>query len=243
MLRPIAEREPRSGSQRGSLAGPSRARRAVVEGLGTALLLAVVVGSGIMADRLAGGNAALALLANSTATGAGLLALIAAFGEFSGAHLNPLVTVAAAILRRIAWGDVAAYAGAQVLGAFAGVAGAETMFGEPIFHASEKARSGYPLAFAEAVATLGLLLVVFVASRRTVLETAVAVGAYISAAYWFTSSTSFANPAVTLARAATNAFGGIAPPSVPGYLGGQALGAIGAVLCARWVQKHVETRA
>ena len=223
MLRPVAETVP----------SPSLARRCVVEGLGTALLLAVVVGSGIMAERLAGGNSALALLANSAATGAGLLALIAAFGPFSGAHFNPLVTVADALLGRRPWREVPPYSAAQIVGAFVGAAAAGAMFGEPIFRFAEKSRDGVPLAFAESIATFGLLAVIFASDRRTFTELAVAVGAYISAAYWFTSSTSFANPAVTLARSVTNTFTGIRPADVPGFLLGQALGLFAFVSLAR----------
>ena len=188
-----------------------------------------------MAERLAGGNAGLTLLANSLATGAGLAALILAFGSFSGAHFNPLVTLTDAILGRRPWREVPAYVVLQTFGAFVGVAAAELMFGEPIFALSEKARSDVPQAFAEALATFGLLAVIFVSSHRSVESVAVAVGAYIAAAYWFTSSTSFANPAVTLARSLTNTFTGIRPPDVPGFLAGQAVGTALFVFLARWL--------
>jgi glycerol uptake facilitator-like aquaporin len=207
----------------------------VAEGLGTALLLAVVVGSGIMGERLARGDEALALLANSLATGAGLVALISAFGAYSGALLNPVVTAAEAILGRRPWREVPAYVAAQLAGAFAGVAAASAMFGEPVFALARKPRGGAPLVFAEAVATFGLLAVIFVGSNRTATEIAIAVGAYITAAYWFTSSTSFANPAVTLARCVTDTFTGIRPGDVPGFLLGQLGGFAAFVLLARFL--------
>jgi len=215
--------------------GASLARRSVVEGLGTAFLLAAVVGSGIMAVRLSGGNTALALLANSLATGAGLAALILAFGAFSGAHMNPAVTLSEAILRGRPWREVPPYVSAQVLGAVAGVAMAHAMFGEPLFSLSVRSRTGLPQIFSEAVATFGLLAVIFFSARRDVAPVAMAVGAYISAAYWFTSSTSFANPAVTLARSLTDTFTGIRPADVPGFLAGQAVGTSAFVLLARWL--------
>jgi len=200
------------------------ARRAAAEALGTALLLAAVVGSGIMGDRLAGGNAAIVLLANSLATGTALAALILAFGDASGAHFNPLVTVCDAFAGGRSWREVPAYVAAQTVGALAGVAAAEAMFGAPVFAVSAKVRSGLPLILAESVATLGLLLVVFGASRRSLEAAAAGVGAYITAAYWFTASTSFANPAVTLARSLTDTFTGIRPADVPGFLAGQLCG-------------------
>jgi glycerol uptake facilitator-like aquaporin len=212
---------------------PSLARRAVAEGLGTAFLLATVVGSGIMAERLAAGNAALALLANSLATGAGLFALILAFGVMTGAHFNPLVTLADAIRRNRPWRDAPAYVAAQVVGAFAGVAAAQAMFGEPVFAISQKVRAGLPNVFAEAVATFGLLAVIFFSRRGA--ESAAGVGAYIAAAYWFTSSTSFANPAVTLARSVTDTFTGIRPADVPGFIVGQGFGTAAFLVLARWL--------
>jgi glycerol uptake facilitator-like aquaporin len=202
----------------------SLARRAVGEGLGTAFLLAVIVGSGIMAERLAGGQAALALLANSIATGAGLVALIVAFGDLSGAHFNPAVTAIDAFLGRRPWREVPSYAAAQMIGAVAGVAVAHGMFGEPLFAVASQARPGGSRIFAESVATFGLLAVVFLTSSRGP-AVAIAVGAYIASAYWFTSSTAFANPVVTLARSLTNSFTGIRPADVPGFLAGEALGA------------------
>ncbi len=202
--------------------------------MGTALLLATVVGSGIMGERLSGGNAAVALLANSIATGAGLFALILAFGGFTGAQFNPVVTVADAILRDRRWREVPPYVAAQIVGAFAGVGIAQAMFGEPLFAISSKARAGLAQVLAESVATFGLLTVIFL-SRRGVAEVAAGVGAYIAAAYWFTSSTSFANPAVTLARSVTDTFTGIRPADVPGFLVGQALGTAAFVVVARWL--------
>lgn len=223
MLHEIADRGRVPGATTAAAAG--LARRAAAEALGTALLLAAVVGSGIMGERLAGGNAAIALLANSLATGTALAALILAFGDASGAQFNPLVTVCDAFAGGRSWREVPAYVAAQTAGALAGVAAAEAMFGAPLFAVSARVRGGLPLVFAEAVATLGLLLVVFGASRRSLEAAAAGVGAYITAAYWFTASTSFANPAVTLARSLTNTFTGIRPADVPGFLAGQLCGA------------------
>ncbi|MHB8915713.1 MAG: MIP/aquaporin family protein [Thiobacillus sp.] len=213
----------------------SLARRVVAEGLGTALLLAVVVGSGIMAERLAGGNVAIALLANTIATGAGLVALILTFGPISGAHFNPAVTLADAWQGGLAWREVPAYISVQIFGAFAGVATAHLMFGEPLFSASQHARAGYAQLWSEFVATFGLLAVILgcVKSRASVVP--FAVGAYISAAYWFTASTSFANPAVTLARAASDSFAGIRPIDAPGFIVAQLLGAVAATALFRWL--------
>jgi glycerol uptake facilitator-like aquaporin len=207
----------------------TRGRRLAAEGLGTALLLAAVVGSGIMGERLSGGNVAIALLANSLATGAALVALILAFGPISGAHFNPAVTLALAWRREIPWKDVPGYLVAQVLGALLGVWAAHYMFEAPIFMASRHVRTGGPRWAAEAVATFGLLVVILGAKGRA----AAAVGAYITAAYWFTSSTSFANPAVTFARAWTDTFAGIRPIDVPAFVVAQALGAALAVALFR----------
>jgi len=184
----------------------SLARRAVAEFVGTAFLLAAVVGSGIMGERLAGGNVAIALLANTVATGAALVALILAFGPISGAHFNPAVTLADASLGGLGWHQVPAYLVDQVAGAFSGVAAAHAMFGAPVFSASHHLRSGGTQVFSEFVATTGLLCVIWGCVRVRSSAVPFAVGAYITAAYWFTASTSFANPAVTLARAATNTF-------------------------------------
>jgi glycerol uptake facilitator-like aquaporin len=211
------------------------ANRVVAEAIGTALLLATVVGSGIMAERLAGGNVALALLANTIATGAGLVALILTFGPISGAHFNPAVTVADAIQGGIAWRDVPAYLLAQVLGAFGGVAVAHVMFEKTLFTASQHARSGIAQLVSEFVATFGLLSVIWGVSRKHGQFVPFAVGAYITAAYWFTASTSFANPAVTLARAATDTFAGIRPVDAPGFIVAQLVGAAAATALFRWL--------
>ncbi|MFT3766406.1 MAG: MIP/aquaporin family protein [Minicystis sp.] len=219
------------------------ARRAVAEGLGTALLLATVVGSGIMGERLAGGNVAIALLANTLATGAGLVALILTFGPISGAHFNPAVTLADAWQGGLRWREVPAYVLAQVVGAFAGVAAADTMFELPAFSASRHARTGPAQWFSEFVATFGLLAVIWGCSRRRAPAVPFAVGAYITAAYWFTASTSFANPAVTLARAATDTFAGIRPGDVPGFVGAQLAGAIAATVAFRWLVPALPTTA
>jgi len=205
------------------------------EALGTAFLLAVVVGSGIMAERLAGGNLALALLANALATGAGLTALILAFSPVSGAHFNPAVTLVEALESRMSWRRAGAYVLAQTIGAFAGVATAHTMFGLTVFAASEHVRTGWPLWVSEAVATVGLLLVIRGTSQRQPAAVPYAVGAYITAAYWFTASTSFANPAVTLARAFTPTFAGIRPADAPGFIAAQIAGAVAAMLLGRWL--------
>jgi glycerol uptake facilitator-like aquaporin len=210
-------------------------RRLVAESLGTSLLLATVVGSGIMAERLSGGSVAIALLANTLATGAALVALILTFGPISGAHFNPAVTLADAWQRGLPWREVPGYVLAQVLGAFAGVAAAHLMFGEPLFSASTKIRAGAPQVFSEFVATFGLLAVIWGCSRRRAESVPFAVAAYIVAAYWFTASTSFANPAVTLARAATDSFAGIRPADAPAFVFAQLLGAIAATALFRWL--------
>ncbi|XXT22856.1 MIP/aquaporin family protein [Sorangium sp. So ce429] len=211
------------------------ARRAVAEALGTALLLATVVGSGIMAERLAGGNVAIALLANTIATGAALVALILTFGAISGAHFNPAVTLADASQGGLPWREVPAYLTAQVAGAFAGVAVAHVMFGEALFSASRHDRSGLAQWMSEFVATFGLLAVIWGGIRRRAEAVPFAVGAYITAAYWFTASTSFANPAVTLARAASDTFAGIRPADAPGFIVAQLAGAAAATLVFRWL--------
>jgi glycerol uptake facilitator-like aquaporin len=213
-------------------------RRCTAEGIGTTLLLATVVGSGIMAERLAGGNIALALLANSVATGAGLAVYILVFEPVSGAHFNPVVTISSALVGRFSWHEVPAYLGSQLAGAFAGVAAAHVMFGEKLFVPSSHARAGLALCFAEAVAAFGLLCVVVGLSRKRPGATAPAVGAYIASAYWFTSSTSFANPAVTLARAFTDTFTGIRLLDVPGFVTAQLLGAIAAVMLFEWLGRE-----
>ncbi len=210
-------------------------RRAVAEALGTAFLLAAVVGSGIMGDRLAEGNVAIALLANTIATGAMLVALILTFGPISGAHLNPAVTLADASQGGLAWHEVPVYIAAQILGAFAGVAAAHLMFGEPVFFASRHVRAGGGQLFSEFVATFGLLSIIWGCSRLRSSAVPFAVGAYITGAYWFTSSTSFANPAVTLARAASDTFAGIRPADAPGFIVAELGGAMAATLLFRWL--------
>lgn len=211
------------------------ARRIVSEGLGTAFLLAVVVGSGIMAERLAGGNVALALLANAIATGAGLVALILMFGTISGAHFNPVVTLSEAWQRNMPASEVLPYVAVQVAGAFAGVAAAHLMFGDPVFFASQHVRTGAAQWWSEFVATFGLIGVIIGCSRSRPGVTPFAVAAYITAAYWFTSSTSFANPAVTLARSATDTFAGIRPGDAYGFIAAQLLGAAAATLLFCWL--------
>ena len=212
-------------------------RRVTAEAIGTAFLLAAVVGSGIMGERLAGGNVAIALLANTVSTGAALVALILAFGPISGAHFNPAVTVVDAWQKGVAWRDVPPLIAAQVFGAFTGVASAHVMFGEPLFAASQHARSGGAQAFSEFVATFGLLAVIWGCVRRRPGATPFAVGAYITSAYWFTSSTSFANPAVTLARAATDTFAGIRPGDVPVFIVAQFGGAVVATGLFQWLTR------
>jgi glycerol uptake facilitator-like aquaporin len=210
-------------------------RRVVAEALGTALLLATVVGSGIMGEKLAGGNVAIALLANTIATGAGLVALILTFGPISGAHFNPAVTLADASQGGLPWREVPAYVGAQTVGALLGVGIAHIMFEKPMFFASTHERSGSAQVASEFVATFGLMAVIWGCSRRRSEAVPFAVGAYITAAYWFTSSTSFANPAVTLARAASDTFAGIRPLDVPGFVAAQLLGAAAATAVFRWL--------
>jgi len=211
------------------------ARRVTAEAVGTALLLAAVVGSGIMGEKLAGGNVAIALLANTVATGAALVALILTFGPISGAHFNPAVTLADACAGGCSWRDVPGYLVAQVAGAFAGVAAAHTMFSAPLFFASRHARAGSAQLFSEFVATFGLLAVICGCARLRPADVPYAVGAYITAAYWFTASTSFANPAVTLARAASDTFAGIRPADAPGFIVAQLVGAAAATALFRWL--------
>ncbi|MEN9455153.1 MAG: aquaporin family protein [Neisseriaceae bacterium] len=210
-------------------------RRLVAEALGTALLLACVVGSGIMAERLSGGNIAVALLANALATGGGLVALILTFGGISGAHFNPAVSLAALIRQELSGRDAVLYMLVQIAGAFAGVAAAHGMFGEPLFFASQHIRTGPAQYWSEFIATFGLLGVIFGCSRSRPDAVPFAVACYIVGAYWFTASTSFANPAVTLARAATDTFAGIRPLDVPGFIGAQLVGAITATLIFNWL--------
>jgi glycerol uptake facilitator-like aquaporin len=211
-------------------------KKLVAEGLGSALLLATVVGSGIMGEKLAGGNVAIALLANTLATGSGLVALILTFGPISGAHFNPAVTLADASQGGLPWREVPGYLFAQIVGAFAGVAVAHVMFKEPtLFFASQHERSGISQLVSEFVATFGLLSVIWGCVRQRPSAVPFAVGAYITAAYWFTSSTSFANPAVTLARAASDTFAGIRPADAPGFIIAQLLGAATSTALFRWL--------
>ena len=214
---------------------PTLSRRLVAEAVGAAMLLAAVVGSGIMAERLAGGNQAIALLANTVATGAALVALILAFGPISGAHFNPAVTLADASQGGLAWREAAGYIGAQIGGAVVGVWSAHAMFQERIFMISRHARSGPAQLFSEFVATFGLLSVIWGCSRRSPASVPFAVGAYITAAYWFTASTSFANPAVTLARALSDTFAGIRPSDVAPFIVAQCAGAAAGALLVRWL--------
>jgi glycerol uptake facilitator-like aquaporin len=212
-------------------------RRAVAEFIGTAFLLAAIVGSGIMGERLASGNAALALLANSMATGAALVVLILTFGPISEAHFNPAVTVAAALQRHFPWKDVPSYVFMQIVGAFAGVAAANVMFGLPAFCPSGHARDGWQLLFSECIATLGLILVIAACIEFNKSAVPYAVAAYITSAYWFTSSTSFANPAVTMARAATDTFSGIRPGNVPAFITAQVTGIAIATPLWKWLRQ------
>lgn len=210
-------------------------RRLAAEGLGTAFLLATVVGSGIMAENLCAGNTGLALLCNSIATGGGLIALILAFGPVSGAHFNPAVTLADASTGGTRWQDVPGYLAVQVLGGLVGVGVADLMFDLPAFTASTHVRTGTGQWLAEFVATFGLLATIFGVSRRTPAATPFAVAGYIVAAYWFTASTSFANPAVTIARSLTDTFAGIRPVDVPGFVAAQLLGAAAATALFAWL--------
>ena len=217
-------------------------RRLVAEALGSALLLAVVVGSGIMGERLSGGNVAIALLGNTLATGAALVVLIWVFGPISGAHFNPAVTLVAALRRELPIALALAYPPAQVLGGIAGVWVAHAMFGEPILQISTKLRSGGGQAFAEMVATFGLVATILGVSRFRPDSTAMAVGLYITAAYWFTASTSFANPAVTVARSLSDTFAGIAPTSAPAFILAQLGGALLAAALFGWLLKTDTSR-
>ena len=210
-------------------------RRLAAEGLGTAFLLIAVVGSGIMAERLAGGNEAIALLGNSIATGGALVALILTYGPISGAHFNPAVTVALAGRGAFPWEEVPPYIILQCVGAIVGVLAAHAMFGLPVFELSEKARPGLGQAWGEFVATFGLLAIVLSCIRSRPEAIPYAVAAYITGAYWFTSSTSFANPAVTLARGLTNTFAGIRQQDILGFLVAQAIAALAAILLWGWL--------
>jgi glycerol uptake facilitator-like aquaporin len=202
------------------------ARRALAEAVGTALLLAAVVGSGVMGARLADGNAYLALLANSIATGCALVALIVAFGPICGAHFNPLVSAIAAWKGDCSWPEAAVLAGAQTAGAVIGVLSAHAMFDLQLIQVSATLRSGLPLWWSEVVATFGLVTIVLGCRGDGARHAPFAVGAYITGAYWFTASTSFANPAVTIARAFTDTFSGIRPADAPAFIAAQAVGAV-----------------
>ena len=217
---------------------PSLAQRAFAEWLGTAFLLAAVVGSGIMAQRLAGGNLALALLCNTIPTGAILVVLILMFSPLSGAHFNPAVTLALALRREATWADAAVYVVAQVAGAIAGVWIAHLMFELPVWQLSLTDRTGTGQWLAEAVATFGLLSTIFGVAARTPSAVPYAVGLYITSAYWFTASTSFANPAVTIGRSFSNTFAGIAAHGVAAFIVAQLIGAAFAILLARWLWPH-----
>jgi glycerol uptake facilitator-like aquaporin len=210
-------------------------KRVVAEALGTFFLLAAVVGSGIMAERLANGNTALALLANTTATGAALVALIISFATVSGAHFNPVVTLSFAFRHDLPWREVPFYLLAQLAGGIGGVIAANVMFGLPAVFMSNHPRAGMAQLFSEFIATLGLLSVILGASRSHVAVVAIAVGSYISAAYWFTASTSFANPAVTVARSFSDTFTGIRPVDAPGFVLAQLAGGIVATVLFRWL--------
>jgi len=214
---------------------PSLEQRAVAEGLGTAFLLAAVVGSGVMALKLADGNGAIALLCNTIPTGAILTVLILTFGPVSGAHFNPAVTIGFAIRRELAWGVAALYVACQLIGGILGVWAAHLMFELPVWQYSMTVRAGIGQWFAEAVATFGLMVVIFGCAARNAAAIPYAVGLYITAAYWFTASTSFANPAVTVARSLSNTFAGISPSGVAAFIVAQLLGMVGAVALSRWL--------
>ena len=210
-------------------------KRVVAESLGTFFLLAAVVGSGIMGERLANGNSALALLTNTAATAAALIALIISFAPLSGAHFNPVVTLTFALRHDLPWREVPFYLLAHLVGGIGGVIAANLMFGLPAVFISNHPRTGMAQLFGEFIATLGLLSVILAASRSTVAVVAVAVGAYISAAPWFTASTSFANPAVTVARCLSDTFAGIRPVDAPGFVLAQLAGCIAATIFFRWL--------
>jgi glycerol uptake facilitator-like aquaporin len=211
------------------------ARKLAAEGLGTALLLAVVVGSGIMGERLSAGNDAVALLGNTLATGAALVVLITIFGPVSGAHFNPVVSALSAARRQLSWPLAAAYVAVQIGGAILGVWAAHLMFAEPVLQVSAKLRDGPSQVFAEAVATFGLVATILGSLRFKPEATAWMVGLYITAAYWFTASTSFANPAVVLARSLSDTFAGIAPQSVPGFIVGELAGGLAGAMACGWL--------
>jgi glycerol uptake facilitator-like aquaporin len=210
-------------------------RRLISEALGTAFLLAAVVGSGIMAQRLSGGNGALALLCNTFPTGAILTVLILMFGPLSGAHFNPAVSIAFALRRELPWPDMVTYIAAQITGGVVGVWTAHLMFELPVWQVSLQVRTGPGQWLAEFVATFGLLLTILGCVARTPAAVPYAVGLYITSAYWFTASTSFANPAVTIARSISDTFAGIEPAAAPAFIVAQLLGMLGAVVLGRWL--------
>jgi glycerol uptake facilitator-like aquaporin len=222
---------------------PTLLRRSVSEFLGTGFLVAAVVGSGIMGERLAAGNVAIALLANTIATGAALVALILTFGPISGAHFNPAVTFVDAIEHGVSWKDAACYVPAQCFGGIGGAMAAHVMFRLPLISISHHARAGSAQVFSEFVATFGLLSVIWGCSRLRSEMVAFAVAAYITAAYWFTASTSFANPAVTIARSLSDTFAGIRPSDVPWFIVAQFLGAVAATILFRWLVPNLNLRA
>jgi glycerol uptake facilitator-like aquaporin len=223
------------------LAGFGLGHRLAAEGLGTAFLLMIVIGSGIMGQRLSGGNDAIALLGNTLATGAGLVVLITIFGPLSGAHFNPAVTLVFAIRREIEWRDALGYVAAQIAAAVFGVWAAHLMFAEPVWQVSEKLRAGPAQGWSEFVATFGLVATILGSLRFRPDATPLMVGLYITSAYWFTASTSFANPAVTLARCLSNTFAGVAPASAPLFIAAQIIGAVSALVIVGWLIEK-ETR-
>jgi glycerol uptake facilitator-like aquaporin len=214
---------------------PNLSKRIAAEFVGTAFLVAAVVGSGIMAERLSGGNVAIALLANTIATGAALVALILAFGPISGAHFNPVVSLADALEHGLTWAEAGAYALTQIAGGIAGAIVAHGMFRLPTVSLSQHIRNGPAQEFSEFVATFGLMSVIWGCSRSRPNATPFAVGAYITTAYWFTASTSFANPAVTIARCLSNTFAGIRPEDVPAFVLAQIAGGVAATFLFRWL--------
>ena len=238
----MAEAPPHDASLEPPLEHFGAAHRLAAEGLGTAFLLAIVIGSGIMGERLAGGNVAIALLGNTLATGAGLVVLITIFGPLSGAHFNPAVTLVFAVRRELSWRMAAGYLAAQLAGAVAGVFVAHLMFAEPILQISTKLRDGPAQAFSEFIATFGLIATILGSIRFRPRATPLMVGLYITSAYWFTASTSFANPAVTFARAFSDTFAGIAPVSAPAFIASQVVGALAASLALSWLLNEPRRR-
>lgn len=222
---------------------PSLSRRVAAEFVGTAFLVAAVIGSGVMGDRLANGNIGLALLANTIATGAALVALIFAFGGISGAHFNPVVSLMDAFERGLPWKQTPHYVVGQVFGGTTGAIVAHLMFGLPLVSLSRHSRSGLAQVFSEFIATFGLVSIIWGCSRLRSSAVPFAVGAYITAAYWFTASTSFANPAVTIARCLSDTFAGIRPTDVPWFVVAQFLGGIAATLLFRWLVPNLQVRA